>query len=103
MTKTTASKWRDLIEAQEKSGLTVREFADLRGIVATTLYWWRSKLRRKAGDLVPVEVIERNIVVGSGRRQASAFELQVDDATTWRIPAGFDEAELRRLIRALRC
>jgi hypothetical protein len=29
--------------------------------------------------------------------------LRVDGAMTLHIPAGFDESELRRLIRALRC
>ena len=42
MTKTTEAKWRALIAAQEKNGLTVREFAELRGITAATLCWWRS-------------------------------------------------------------
>ena len=36
-------------------------------------------------------------------RHAAAFELRVDDGMTLHIPAGFDEGELRRLIRALRC
>jgi len=101
MTKTTKSKWRALIAAQEKSGLTVREFAATRGIPATTLYWWRSTLRRDTTDLVPVEVVEGN-AVDDDRRDA-AFELRVNDAMTLQIRAGFDEAELRRLLRALQC
>lgn len=53
MTKTTEAKWRRLIAAQSKSGMTVREFAAAEGITA--------------------------------------------------VPARFHEAELRRLIQALRC
>ena len=101
MTKTTEAKWRALIAAQEKSGLTVREFAELRGITAATLYWWRSRLRRDTADLVPVEVVERG-EVGQDRGDA-AFELRVSDSMTLQIRAGFDEAELRRLLRALQC
>lgn len=105
MTKTTEAKWRRLISAQSKSGMTVREFAVAEGIAAATLYWWRSKLRRDRRDsaqLVPVEVIERSPELDRGTA-TDGFELQIDGTMTLRVPARFDEAELRRLIRALRC
>lgn len=104
MTETTEAKWRRLIAAQLKSGMTVREFATAEGIAAATLYWWRSKLRRDDRDdtkLVPVEVVERRADMGSAA--LGGFELQVDGAMTLRVPTGFDEVELRRLLRALRC
>ncbi|MFO1078017.1 MAG: hypothetical protein U1E73_09885 [Planctomycetota bacterium] len=101
MTKTTKSKWRALIAAQEKSGLTAREFAERRGITAATLYWWRSRLRRDTADLVPVEVVE-HVEVGQ-EHHGAAFELRVGDLITLQIRAGFDESELRRLLRALQC
>jgi transposase-like protein len=102
MTKTTESKWRGLIEAQASSGLTVREFAEIRGISAATLYWWRSKLRQESTQLVAVEVVEHEICTPQ-RDEPPAFELQIDGSVTLRVPSGFDEAELRRLIRAIRC
>lgn len=99
MTKTSKKAWRRVIAAQERSGLTVREFAEAQGINATTLYWWRSRLRRET-RLVPVEVVEQGgpQVGQEGRR----FEVQLDGAVL-RVPANFDEAELRRIVRALRC
>jgi transposase-like protein len=100
MTKTSKKEWRRVIAAQERSGLTVREFAEGQGINPTTLYWWRSRLRRE-GRLVPVEVVEQDVPQGGmGER---CFEVQLDSAVTLRVPANFDEAELRRLVRALRC
>lgn len=103
MTNKTEAKWRRLISAQGKSGLTVREFAAAQGITAATLYWWRSKLRRDGTRLVPVEVIEHEPgIAGSGATRGS-FELEIDGAVTLRVPPGFDEAELRRLLRAVRC
>lgn len=105
MTKTTEAKWRRMIAAQSKSGMTVREFAAAEGITAATLYWWRSKLRRDrrgTTKLVPVEVTERSPGMDRGAG-ANGFELQIDGSMTLRVPACFDEAELRRLIRALRC
>jgi transposase-like protein len=103
MTKTTEAKWRRLIAAQEESGLTVREFAAARGITATTLYWWRSKLRRDGAELVPVEVVDHDEARDDDGTLAPWFELQVDSAMTLRVPPGFDEVELRRLLRAVRC
>ena len=105
MTKTTESKWRDLIAEQERSGLTVRAFAECRGISAPTMYWWRCRLGRprRANELVPVEIVEDDVVGGSRGTFAPGFELQIADALILRIPTGFDEGELLRLVRALRC
>lgn len=104
MTKTTESKWRALISEQEKSGLTARAFAESRGITATTMYWWRCRLRRQPAraELVPVQVVDREMAVDDQRGSAD-FELRIDSAVTLRIPVGFDEGELRRLVRVLRC
>jgi len=83
--------------------MTVRAFAEMRGIVPATLYWWRARLGRRArSELVPVDVVDGIDTLGRGAAP-SCFELQVDPSTTLRIPAGFDEAELRRLLRVLRC
>lgn len=103
MTKTSESKWRALIKAQEKSGQTVRDFAESRGITPTTLYWWRSELKRRGTKLVPVEIVEHDIVVDAHDSVAPGFELEVDRTMTLRIPTGFDATELRRLLSALRC
>lgn len=102
MTKTTEAKWRALIAAQEKSGLTARAFAESRGITPTTMYWWRCRLRRRPARAELVQVVEHEVAVDDHRGSAD-FELRIDSAVTLRIPAGFDEGELRRLVRALRC
>ena len=96
MKKTSESKWRALIAEQERSGQSIREFAESHGLAASTLYWWRAELKRRNVDLVPVEIVEPSTVT------TSAFELSIGDATL-RIPPGFDAAELRRLIAALQC
>ena len=103
MTSTSATKWRRLVAAQEKSGLPVREFAATRGISPTTLYWWRSKLRRDRVDLVPVEVVSGDVASAQDGPVAPCFELEVDRSTTLRIPPGFAEEDLRRLLRVVRC
>jgi hypothetical protein len=101
MTKTTEAKWRALIAAQERSGLGVRKFAEMRGLAPATMYWWRCRLRERATSLVPVAVVEHEDAVSKPTIKA-AFELTIDELTL-RIPPGFDEGDLRRLVRALRC
>lgn len=103
MTKTSEEKWRRLIAAQQRSGLGVREFAESRGLAPATMYWWRCRLRERATTLVPVAVVDGDDDLASRRSTATApFELTVDSLTL-RIPPGFDEGDLRRLVRALRC
>ncbi len=96
---TTAETWRALIAAQERSGQSVREFAATRGFAAGTMYWWRSRLRERREDLVRVAVVEPAAVP---RSAMTDFELQLGEITV-RVPAGFDDSELRRLLQALRC
>jgi transposase-like protein len=95
MTKTTESQWRRLIAEQEASGLTVREFAACRGLSASTIYWWRSRLHREGrsvAELVPVEVTEAPAAA------STAIERIVGDDIVLRLPRGFDEADLRRVL-----
>lgn len=105
MTNTAETKWRRLIADQERSGQTVREFSASRGITAGTMFWWRSELRRRGKRLVPVAVVDEDGATDRGGPGASCFEIRLalDDSITVRVPASFDEDELRRLLRALRC
>lgn len=41
------ARWRALIGEQERSGEGVARFAERRGLCAATMYWWRSRLRRR--------------------------------------------------------
>lgn len=88
---------------QEESSLTVREFAELRGITPTTFYWWRSELRRRSSGLVAVQVVESDAATEPPPISHAPFELAVGSSMTLRIPTGFDVDELRRLVSVLRC
>lgn len=102
MTKTSEDKWRGLIAAQEKSGLSVREFATSQGLAPATMYWWRCRLRDRPAVLVPVAVVERDDSSVRGSTGREPFELALGSMTL-RIPPDFDEQDLRRIVRALRC
>jgi transposase-like protein len=40
------STWREILERQSQSGLSVRAFCEREGIKAVSLYVWRSRLRQ---------------------------------------------------------
>jgi hypothetical protein len=53
--------------------------------------------------LVPVEIVEHGVSVETRRATGVDFQVQLESGTTLHVPAGFDEGDLRRLVRALRC
>jgi hypothetical protein len=49
-------EWRRLIRELRRSGLTVKEFSSQRGLLASTLMWWRWRLdRAKAPSAIKPE------------------------------------------------
>jgi transcriptional regulator with XRE-family HTH domain len=104
---------RRLLAEQQRSGLTLAEFARRRGLRAGTLSWWRhhlraeepwGKSRRKSSSQAGrfLEVTP-TVVIGTEARNAGWFEIVLDDGTVVRVPARFAEEELRRLLAVLRC
>lgn len=80
---------REALEAFRSSGLSLRRFAARSGVPYSTLCRWR---RAEAPRLVAVEVAPAAV---------AALEVSVGPATV-RVPAGFDEGHLVRVVRALR-
>ncbi|HSR57212.1 MAG TPA: transposase [Candidatus Binataceae bacterium] len=48
-------EWREIVERQERSGLTVGQFCEAEGLNANSLYGWRSRLRGDSEESVPSE------------------------------------------------
>lgn len=97
--RTTEQEWRARVDEQERSGLTVREFARQRGLNGNTLSWWRSKLRRNRAQetaMVPVEVVDGDPVGGPAQ-----LELVHRSGVVLRLPRGFDASDLRRVLAVL--
>ena len=78
------------------------EFAVRRGLNAATLYWWRSRLGRRARrepKIVPVEIVGTGgLATAAG---AACFEVELSGGRRLRVPPQFDAGELRRLIAVL--
>lgn len=81
---------RELLREHERSGVSLKSFAESAGIPYTTLAWWRTRLRREgAPRLVPVHV----------RDEVSRVEIVVGDVVV-RVASGGAEA-VARLVRAI--
>jgi hypothetical protein len=101
--------WSSLIEERAARGLSLREFAAAKGVVASTLAWWGSEIKRrearragqavparpkpKAIPFVPVTIAEGNV--------NSVFEVALPGGAAVRVPCAFDADSLRRLVAVL--
>jgi hypothetical protein len=50
------SAWREVVDGQEQSGLTVAQFCEREGIKSASLYGWRSRLRGRTKNTGVSEV-----------------------------------------------
>ena len=90
---------RALFREQARSGLTVKAFAERRGMSPETLYWWRCELRRRESALGSADLVEVEV----SREPASDLEIRVSgDEVRITVPEGFDAEHLRRLVTVLR-
>ena len=91
-----------LFEEQRASGLSIRAFAEKRGLRPGTLHWWRRELRLRkdasapSGAIVPVRLVEAPETASS---RAPTFRVEfAGGRPTIEVPADFDAASLRRLL-----
>lgn len=101
-----ADEMRAAFARFEQSGLTLKAFGEREEISYTTLQYWRRRLRDGESaakprteapapvDLAPVHVIQDN-------PQDARFDVWLSNGVSIEVPAGFDDAELRRLVGVL--
>lgn len=98
--RTKADQWCVRIAEQERSGLSVKQFCEERGLTAWSFYDWRKRLRESAAP-VRFALVERGW--GSEKPAASAdMEIVFAGGEQLRIRSGVDGATLRIVIEALR-
>ena len=101
------------VQAWTASGLSAAEFAPQLGVSPSTLAWWRWKLRREGATRSRRRRARRRVKAplafveiapepaAAGPRASSPLELQLADVTL-RIPEGFEERTLARVLQVLR-
>jgi hypothetical protein len=106
-TSVRARQMRRVLAHWQRSGLTLREFGEKRGIPLSTLAWWRRVFRR-AGDeegngaaAEPVVVFTEVSPPAKVPGTAAVLEIVLHSGHLVRVPAGADSATLQRVLQAL--
>ena len=97
--KPKADEWAERIAAQQRSGMSVKQFCKEQGLTEYSFYAWRKRLQEKG--LVRFALVER-----SARRQEhtaeAALELVLPTGERLRISTGVDTVTLRAVLDVLR-
>jgi hypothetical protein len=102
-----AGEMRGVLGRWERSGLTLREFAQQRGIPLSTLTWWRRVFRgasEEGGKGVAAEkaaVFTEVLQPAKVARIPAVVEIVLSSGHVVRVPAGADTATLQRVLQAL--
>ena len=93
------NEWAERIAAQQRSGISVKQFCKERGLTEYSFYAWRKRLQEKG----PVRFA---LVEKSARRQErgaeAVLELVLKSGDLLRIGSGVETATLRAVLDALR-
>jgi len=100
-----ADYYRELLEEQAASDLSMTEFAEEVGVSAATLYGWRRRLADSAEVTEAQELLEVQLTDGEDAAQRrSPIVLTVDRRLRIELEADFDAGALERLLQLLsRC
>jgi hypothetical protein len=102
-----ARQMRRVLVRWQRSGLTLREYGQQRGIPLSTLSWWRQVFRRAGEEEMNGAAAEKPVVFTEVRepakvpRTASVLEIVLHSGHMVRVPAGADRDTLQRVLQAL--
>ena len=92
-------QWAERIAAQQRAGISVKQFCKEQGLTEYSFYAWRKRLHERG--LVRFALVERSV-----RRQEhaaeAALELVLATGERLRISTGVDTATLRAVLDVLR-
>jgi len=98
---------RRVLAHWQRSGLTLREFGEKRGISPSTLSWWRQVFRRAGEEAVNSTAVENAVAFTEVPRPAKVprtpapLEIVRHNGHLVRVPAGADTDTLQQVLRAL--
>lgn len=107
-TSVRALQMRRVLARWQRSGLTLREFGEKRGIPPSTLSWWRQVFGRAGAEAGNGAAAENAVVFtevpkpAKVPRMPAVVEIVLPSGHLVRVPAGVDPATLQRVLQALR-
>ena len=87
---TERKKWERIVAEQKRSGLTVAEYCRKHSLREGQFCYWRKMLKKQG---------KNEFVCISG---SAALEIAFCDGVCLRVPVGFDEQLLKRVVEVLR-
>lgn len=94
-------QWREWLDEHERSGLTVKQFCQERGLTQYSFYAWRKRLRKE--EPVRFALVDRGAARPEPATEAGLeLVLVLTSGERLRIGAGVDGETLRRVLEALR-
>jgi hypothetical protein len=94
-----AEKWAERIAAQQRSGISVKQFCKEHELTEYSFYAWRKRLREK--ESVRFALVERR-APRQGLPAETVLELVLTTGERLRIGTGVDGVTLRAVLEALR-
>lgn len=94
-----AQEWAERITAQQRSGVSVKQFCKERGVTEYSFYSWRKRLLEK--DAVRFALVERR-VTREERPAEAVLEVVLTSGDRLRIGVGVDAGTLRTVLDTLR-
>ena len=91
--------WAERIAAQQRSGISVKQFCKEQGVTEGAFYAWRKRLQKK--EPVRFALVDRRAARQEAPTEA-ALELVMATGERLRIGAGVDAATLRTVLEVLR-
>ena len=88
----TRSRWRELVDEQRDSGLSIAEFCRRQDVSQASFYQWRKKLRESMPE--PESFVPLSVIGGSG------VEVELPCGAVVRLPSG-DEQSLEQVVLLL--
>jgi transposase-like protein len=89
-----ADEWAERVAAQQRSGMSVKQFCKEHGLTECSFYAWRKRLQK-------TEPVRFALVDRGAARQEAAVELVLATGERLRISAGVDGGTLRTVMDAL--
>ena len=94
--------WRERISACAASGMSAVRYCRESGIPIAKYRWWKGELRRRnALAVLPALFAEVRPVPWCGAVAPPSIEIALGGERMVRVPAGFDETTLVRVVRVL--
>jgi hypothetical protein len=94
-----ADEWAERIAAQQRSGISVKQFCKEQGVPEGSFYAWRKRLQKK--EPVRFALVDRGATRQESATEA-ALELVMATGERLRIGARVDAATLRTVLEVLR-